>query len=545
MVKLSTNKLLLKANAHARKGETDMARQLYQTVLDKFPSNKRARRGLTALPGGGVAKPKLRTSVEEMQRLTDLLDCGKPEQVTQEAEALLKTQEKNEVLWNIYGTALARLDKHQPAEHAFWTATRLAPDFTIAHLNLAKLYDALDQVEPTVDTYRDALASDPGSTQIMIRLGNALVERGDQHEALACFNGVLSREPDNVAALRALGVLLSQFQRFDEALTCFDRALTLDGDNLSLLRNMINLPPGFLTHDQLDRVQASLTRLDVDGSAQVEKLFVQAQLERNHSNDRAAFEAFCKFNAEMLKTIPQADLDRKKEKRAARLKLARHWQPGLIADKADVQTLVILGPSRSGKTTLETILQRSPHVANMYEKWRYRGRLRTLSNVKALADGTPESAKGPLALDEVFYAEQAQLHADGKRVVTATNPTFIQYVTTLADHLPGVRFCHVQRDPVEIATEIFATNYKRGNLHSYDPAALLDYLHWYDEMLAQVLDKAQGIRLRFEDILARPDEAVAQVETLLGRDLRIRDTLPIKTLPRNPMTGHFQREFMK
>ena len=46
---LSVDPALIKAKTLAKKGEPDLAMQLYQAVLKKFPGNKRAIEGLKSL----------------------------------------------------------------------------------------------------------------------------------------------------------------------------------------------------------------------------------------------------------------------------------------------------------------------------------------------------------------------------------------------------------------------------------------------------------------------------------------------------------------
>ena len=49
MAKQSVDQTLSKANSYARKGETEEAKKLYQNVLQAFPKNGRAQKGLDAL----------------------------------------------------------------------------------------------------------------------------------------------------------------------------------------------------------------------------------------------------------------------------------------------------------------------------------------------------------------------------------------------------------------------------------------------------------------------------------------------------------------
>ena len=49
LAKISVDQVLLKAKSHAKKGEIEDAKKLYQSVLQAFPKNLRAQQGLAAL----------------------------------------------------------------------------------------------------------------------------------------------------------------------------------------------------------------------------------------------------------------------------------------------------------------------------------------------------------------------------------------------------------------------------------------------------------------------------------------------------------------
>ena len=53
---LNVNTILKQAKSHAKKGRIDEARQLYHSVLEAFPQNQQAKKGLKALQKGQVNK---------------------------------------------------------------------------------------------------------------------------------------------------------------------------------------------------------------------------------------------------------------------------------------------------------------------------------------------------------------------------------------------------------------------------------------------------------------------------------------------------------
>lgn len=537
MAKPSTNQTLLKALSLARRGDVDSARQLYQLVLDRFPNNKRARDGLAALQGAQLSEHRGDGLLADMHRMAAQLKSGDLEPVVKSASTLLKINEENEVLWNIYGTAQARLGNHNQAEHAFKNAVRLAPNFADALSNLAANSVVQDDLDLAVTCYKRALTVIPNAPALLVRMGNALKQRGDHDDALACFEHVLSIDPNNVPALKSLGILLRLRQNYAEAVDCFARVMAISPDSLSVLKNVSNVPVGFLTPILVGELQESLNRLDVVDRNRADSLFVQAQLDRHKGEMREALDTFCRANAEKRRTIAETTFEQLEEKRHTQLKTLQHWMPSHAAQTARIQTLIILGPSRSGKTTLEAMLQGSPHVASAYERWRKRGRIQQIAGIQPHTE--------PFTLADIFYQDEDALIAEGKHVLTATNPTFINHAATFTDMLPGVRFCRVQRDTAEIATEIFMTNYRRRNAHSYDPEYLLRYLKWYNEMTTIILDKVGGIVLKFEDILTQPRQVVGQVEALLGRDLDVQDLKSRGLDAVNPLAELFEKRFMK
>lgn len=554
MAKQTTHQALLKAAAHARKGEVDAARQLFDTVLERFPKNKRARSGLATLEGGQPSKRNGATLLADMQRMVEQLKRGELETVAKNAAALLKMNEENVLLLNIYGVTLARLGRQKHAEYVFQKAVNLEPEFVDAQANLANIYETKNELDAAIACYQRALAVAPGSLALIVRMGEALKERGDQEDALECFERVLSIDPDNIPALRSLGGLLILRRSHAEAVACFDRLMTIFPDELSVLKNISSVPVGYLSPELVKQSQNRLDRMDISDTDLADSMFVQAHLDKHRGEMHKAFDNICMANTEKLKTIKKDYLEENEEKRMNELKFLRGWTPTPAAQTAQIQTLIILGPSRSGKTTLEAMLQGSPYVASAYETWRRQGRLHEIADMQAKTrsllqrNATVEGAPNPreaFTLAEIFYKDEDVLIAEGKHILTATNPTFINHVASLADLLPGVCFCNVQRNPAEIAAEIFATNYPRRNKYSYDPEGLLRYLNWYNEMSAAMLAKVRGITLNFEDILAQPGQALGQVEALVGRNLEVQDLVPSGFRGANPFTELFAQRFMK
>ena len=103
MAKLFVDQTLSKAKSYARKGETEEAQKLYLNVLQAFPKNERAQKGLNALN-----KPKLLNSTqsppqETIDQLIALYNQGQLAAVVEQAQALTRQYPTAPVIWNFLG----------------------------------------------------------------------------------------------------------------------------------------------------------------------------------------------------------------------------------------------------------------------------------------------------------------------------------------------------------------------------------------------------------------------------------------------------------
>jgi tetratricopeptide (TPR) repeat protein len=537
MARLSVDQMLSKASSLVRQGAIADARQLYEQVLARFPGNRRARQGLASLGAAVPAEPPVPALMPEMTQLAAAVQAGGAPQVARRAAVLLKTYPANAALWNLYGSACAQSGQLQQAEHAFRKAAELAPDFVDPVSNLGALSQDRGDLDQAVAFYRAACALAPANAELKIRLAVGLRQRGDLEAAQQSLEQLLSTTPDHPLALGLLASLLKLRGQYAQTVRCYKRLMAIAPDQMAALKGLSAMPTGMLDPDLVAAMQASLARLDAPPEDQAEALFIAAHLARHAGQPEQAFAQYCAANAAKRAGL-KAKIKAAEDKRRAQLRMIRQWRPRPLRATAGVKTLIILGPSRSGKTCLETLLQGSPHVTCGYETRRSGGPLEAL-----MAASASESPPAPLRIEALFYHSEAALVSSGRRVLTNTSPGLINYANLLSDRLPGAYFCYVRRPMRDVAMQIFATNYGAKNTYSYDPAALMRYLKWYDQMRLALAPRLRGLTLNFEQILTRPNQAVAAVEDLLGLDLQLGD-LPAKAPPpRDPMADLFEQEF--
>ena len=90
-------------------------------------------------------------------------------------------------------------------------------------------------VEPL---WQNTIARDPNYYLAFQNLGKALLQTGQEDQALACFQKMVELEPDDANAQVALGNILFKNGRLDEAVTHFRKAVEFQPDNAEAHNNL-------------------------------------------------------------------------------------------------------------------------------------------------------------------------------------------------------------------------------------------------------------------------------------------------------------------
>ena len=97
--KLNVNATLKQAKSHAKKGQLDEARQLYHRVLEAFPQNQQAKKGLKALQKGQVNKKKPSSPPQaQIDSVISLYSQGQVQEALSVSETLIKDYPNNIII---------------------------------------------------------------------------------------------------------------------------------------------------------------------------------------------------------------------------------------------------------------------------------------------------------------------------------------------------------------------------------------------------------------------------------------------------------------
>jgi len=275
MAKLSVERTLRKARSHKRNGQMEEARKCYNSILELFPGNIRAKQGLAEL-----YQPKPDTiagknpSGETLNQLIALYNKGQIATVIQECDRLTKEFPQSFLLWNLVGAAnnaqgksdeaiaaynkallikpdyaeaynnkgvaLQTQGKSDAAIAAFNKALLIKPDYAEAYNNKGIALQTQGKYDEAIAAYNKALLIKHDYAEAYYNMGNALKDQGKPDEAIAAFNKALIIKPDYAEAYNNKGVALQTQGKSDEAIAAYNKALLIKPDYAEAYNNMGN-----------------------------------------------------------------------------------------------------------------------------------------------------------------------------------------------------------------------------------------------------------------------------------------------------------------
>ena len=238
----SVSQILSKAKRHAKNGQADLAAELYQSVLAKFPKNRRAADGLRALEQPGTSAPatKAGPSQPQIDSLLSLYKEGKLQQTLTEGEALAKQFPADPFTLNLLGAANFGLGRLDEAVAYYSSALQAKPDYVDAHHNLGNVLKELGRGEEAVASYQEALKIKPDSAETHNMLGTVLHALGRREEAMASYEKALQIKPGSAEAHSNLGNVLRDLGKPEEAAASCSKALRIRPDLADAHSNLGN-----------------------------------------------------------------------------------------------------------------------------------------------------------------------------------------------------------------------------------------------------------------------------------------------------------------
>jgi len=366
-------------------------------------------------------------------------------------------------------------------------------------------------------TLEQALKSKPNDVNTLSMLSQIYEE--DEEYELACdaYRKVVALEPSLNAAQMGLGESYMHLGEFSEAARVFEGLFNRGVRPLRVCYNLGQLPTSLSNIDflpVLDGLQPADQNAKEDFASSL--AFARASAHDKAGRYADAWENLTAANLYKSK-LSRRDYAKVREFRQAameRLKQVREIPELEIGLQQDIpQSLFILGPSRSGKTSMEGLVSTLPGVKRGYENSITDNVVRRVFQSMGLLSRDLVSAMGPgmHGLFREFYKEELSERAGGAKIFTITTPGLIVDAIQIAKLVPNARLIFVKRDLDDIAIRIFMKNYVKGtNQYAYAIDTIHEYISWYYEMIDICVEKLPGVArtIHYEDMVGKPKAAL-------------------------------------
>ena len=399
-----------------------------------------------------------------------------------------------------------------------------------------------------------AIEIDPGRVETLAHLARCHLGAGQPERARSYATQALSMPRDNPVVLDSLGVVMTRLDEPSLALELFDQAIAHAPGQASMHFNraLARKQFGLLEAAEQD-LEACLSLLPSHAKAHWMLAGLRTQdLVGNHLvRLRKQLEGARGGNEELLALSLFKELDDLADSQGAGRALARgiaargpcgkaagHDHPALVdalvarcTDKfirprdgvrAESGPIFIIGMPQSGVGLLGSLLSRHPKLFHLGSQSPFARQLMSHLGSQAM--------RMPVAAD-IESASQLDFEALGQRylsgvipagarnaVVCESQPLNYLHAGFIARALPGARFLHVSRNPIDNCVSILGHAGIDTSLPGDDPAALaayyLEYLrlmqHWHCMLPGRIMD------VSYESLVDKPEMILRVVCSFLG-----------------------------
>jgi hypothetical protein len=331
----------------------------------------------------------------------------------------------------------------------------------------------------------------------------------------------LKIENNLVPAASGFGWICLYLGHNAEAVATFEGLLKRGVRSFEIVAALAQAPSSLITVDlvsETDKLTRELSQKDphLENSLQ----FVRAIGLDKAREYRAAWESFFPANQVMFANLQKEHCDSLERERVIISRLRGNSVKRALDARQLPISLFILGPSRSGKTSMEALVATLDGVKRGYENPIVDNAIRRTFQTAGLLTSSFFEMLPPQLYDSCreIYLEELGRRATAAKVFTNTHPGRIFDAALIASVFPNVRFIFVKRQLDDIALRMYQRRYREGNSYSYDLTAARDHVLWYHQMMDLLAQKLpDNVRIiHYEDLVVNPTGSLRVAAKLCG-----------------------------
>lgn len=251
----SAQRLLESGLEAHRRGDLAEARDFYDAVLERDPSNADAYHLL-----GLVA-----------------LSAKMPDAAAELIAHAITLRDSVPFFHNNLANARKALGDMDGAMRAYFRAIELQPDYVEAYLNLGLTLKESNRRDEAIEAWKSAMIVDSTVVDVLVNLGMALYERGDLPEAATLMERAVAQQPQDAGLAYYLGLIYLGLGRHAEALPKLEQATQTGTAVAEAYHNLGLALQGLGRHAEAVESYRTALQLDPDLAASRNNLSVALQ----------------------------------------------------------------------------------------------------------------------------------------------------------------------------------------------------------------------------------------------------------------------------
>lgn len=481
--------------------------------------------------GSGYPPNPLQDAFIRVDQAEQLRRQGKLDRAQKICDAVVREHPDYVAALHTLGLIHADRNNLQLALNCLVRAAMLNPRSWSTLTALSGVYLELGAREMAALALEQARAINPQDPAILVTLGEIYIREREYEKAKDAFAEAVALDKSYVAAETGYGWACLHLGENETAARVFEGLLDRGVRTLEVLTALTYLPASLVHADLLDAIDKHVADVaEREGIVDPAIAFVRATALDKIGRHPDAWREFEPANQAVFTAMQGDYRDTLQRQRVVLQALRQNLVSAAREEKTAPVSLFILGPSRSGKTTMELLASTLDGVKRGYENPIADLAIRrTFQNAGLLTSEFFEFLPPQLypSFREIYLDELKRRAGDAK-VFTNTHPARIFDAALVANVVPNARFIFVKRDPDDIMLRIYQRRYMNANAYAYDLKATREHVAWYYQMIDLLHQRlpAQSRIVRYEDMVADPQGAVRTIADLCG--------LPVPSKPLPP-----------
>ncbi|PSL19472.1 sulfotransferase [Shimia abyssi] len=485
------------ATVAEKAGQSRAALEVYQSILERFPGNAKAKAGVKRLSGGSVGLtvdaemdavaargPQLNAALGRISGISDPL--AMPESVKRAAPVArgAHVPDSLSVSQMMRQAESARAQRNYADALALYRRVlQVEPENEQAIWLLGLVHHQIGESAVAISTLEGRTGGNIGA---ICTLAHAYREQGRYDEAIAAFESALERAPHDIEARVDLGDLLAAMGRKEDAIANYEAAIELKPE-AGLPYLQIAGVKTFQSHEPLVKKMQSVVQ--TEKTPLTDKAQIHFALGKALGDSGALSESFENYSAanKLMHDMRPFDMA---AHRALLTQIKRPFEADGFARlvlpelrNSPVKPVFIVGMPRSGSSLIEQVLDSHSEVHAA-------GEIGYLSTIMQRA--VSEFAQRPVIFDKALlhdirdaYLGKLQTSTKGARVITDKNLLNFRYLGVVLAAFPEASVINMVRDPMAICWSIYRHHFA-GELLSfaYDAKDIAAFFNSYTDIMA-------------------------------------------------------------